>query len=98
PDGHQWDEGALVLAEIEAHAMDARPSLVMEITDALAGVLEQPEHRAGGWVEFGICQGRSFPPPWPRRGSTGNLERAVRIRDTPRGRATSARAAGGRAG
>jgi hypothetical protein len=49
PDGHQWDEGALVLAEIEAHAMDARPSLVMEITDALAGVLEQAEHRGVGW-------------------------------------------------
>jgi hypothetical protein len=29
--------------------MDARPSLVMEITDALAGVLEQAEHRGVGW-------------------------------------------------
>ena len=48
PDGYQWDEGALVLAGSKRTRW-ARPSLVMEITDALAGVLEQAEHRGVGW-------------------------------------------------
>ena len=51
PEGHQWDEGALVLAEIEAHAIGARPSLIMEVTDALAGVMEQAADRGVGWSE-----------------------------------------------
>jgi hypothetical protein len=51
PEGYAFDEGALVLAEIQAHAMGARPSLIMEITDALAEVIEQTEARGGGWAE-----------------------------------------------
>jgi hypothetical protein len=50
PEGFEFDEGALVLGEIQAHAMGARPSLVMEITDALAGVAEQAEARGVGWA------------------------------------------------
>jgi hypothetical protein len=51
PDGYAFDEPALVLAETEAHAMGARPSLIMEITDALAEIVEQAEHRGVGWSE-----------------------------------------------
>ena len=51
PEGHEFDEGALVLAEIAAHAMGVRPSFIMEVTDRLAEVIEQTEQRGGGWAE-----------------------------------------------
>jgi hypothetical protein len=51
PDGFAFDEPALVQAESEAHAMGARPSFVMEVTDALAEIAEQAELRGVGWTE-----------------------------------------------
>ncbi len=40
PEGHAWDEGALVLGEIEAHACGLAPHVVMQTTDELATVIE----------------------------------------------------------
>jgi len=50
PEGFEFDEGALVLAETEAHTMGVRPSFIMEITDALAEIAEQAEQRGVGWT------------------------------------------------
>jgi hypothetical protein len=50
PEGFEFDEGALVLAETEAHAMGAPPALIMEITDSLREVAEQAEARGVGWA------------------------------------------------
>jgi hypothetical protein len=50
PEGHAFDEGALREAESAAHALGSRPSLVMEITDALASVVEQADARGVDWA------------------------------------------------
>jgi hypothetical protein len=51
PEGFEFDEAALVLAETEAYAMGVRPSFIMEVTDALAEIAEQAEARGVGWTE-----------------------------------------------
>jgi hypothetical protein len=40
PEGNAWDERALVLGEIEAHACGLAPHVVMQTTDDLARVIE----------------------------------------------------------
>jgi hypothetical protein len=50
PEGFAFDEGALVLAETEAHAMGAPPALIMTVTDSLREVAEQAEARGVGWA------------------------------------------------
>lgn len=57
PEGHAFDEAALVLGETEAHAMNLAPHLVMTVTDELAGMVEQEEHRGAGWgYEDGMAE------------------------------------------
>jgi hypothetical protein len=57
PEGHAWDEAALVEAEQEAQAMDLPPHLVMTATDELAAMVEQEEQRGAGWIfEDGMAE------------------------------------------
>ena len=68
PEGHEWDEGALVLGETEAHAMGMPPHLVMTVTDELATMIEQEEHRGAGW-------GRETAWPSSRGGTAPSARR-----------------------
>jgi hypothetical protein len=50
PDGHEWDEGALVLGETEAHACGLPPHVVMQTTEGLARAIEAAEARGVEWT------------------------------------------------